>query len=252
MMDCTEYRRAMLADPHDPDPLLREHRESCHACTQYTDQLLRFELRLDRALRVTVPASGLAPVRANGASTALRAKGAPPLLRAPGYRPGYRKGWLAMAASVLLAVAVAGGLWLAAPNPSLAADVVTHMAGEPDAWRRTDVPVSATALQDVLRDSKLRLAPAAGMVSYAASCAFRGRTVPHLVVQTESGPVTVMVLVHETVSKSVPFDEQGYRGLIVPVAGHGSIAVLTRGEAVDPSTVKEIAARVQGSLVWTG
>jgi len=35
-----------------------------------------------------------------------------------------------MAASVLLAVVVAGGLWLSAPGPSLAADVVTHMRAE--------------------------------------------------------------------------------------------------------------------------
>ena len=81
----------------------------------------------------------------------------------------------------------------------------------------------------MLRDSHVRLAAGAGVVSYASSCAFRGHHVPHLVIQTESGPVTVMVLVHERVQKPVQFDEQGYRGVIVPVAGHGSLAVLTHG-----------------------
>ena len=121
-----------------------------------------------------------------------------------------------MAASVLLALVVAGGLWLSVPGPSLAADVVTHMAGEPEAWRRTDVPVPAPDAEDVLRNSQLRLAAGAGIVSYATSCEFRGHRVPHLVIQTASGPVTVMVLVHEQVAKSVQFDEQGYRGVIVP------------------------------------
>lgn len=157
-----------------------------------------------------------------------------------------------MAASMLLAVVVAGGLWLSVPKSSLAADVVTHMQGEPDAWKRTDVPVPAPALQDVLRDSHLRLTAGAGMVSYANSCGFRGHQVPHLVIQTESGPVTVMVLVHEQVSKPVQFDEQGYRGVIVPVAGHGSLAVLTRGRAVDINAVQHIASRVLDSIVWTG
>ena len=156
-----------------------------------------------------------------------------------------------MAASMLLALVVAGALWLAAPGPSLAADVVTHMAGEPDAWRRTD-PVPSAALQDVLRDSKLQLAAGAGVVSYASSCAFRGHQVPHLVIQTDSGPVTVMVLVHESVAKPVQFDEQGYRGVIVPVVGHGSLAVLTRGPAADIKTVESTAARVLDSIVWTG
>jgi hypothetical protein len=228
MMDCTHYRRTLMVDPHDPDPALGEHRATCHDCNLYTQRLLRFESRLERALGVPVPAQADSP-------------------SAP-----YRKGWLAMAASVLLALGVAGGLWLSAPGPSLAADVVTHMAGEPQAWRRTDVPVPTPALLDVLRNSRLSLGAGAGVVSYAASCEFRGHRVPHLVVQTESGPVTVMVLVHEHVPKTVQFDEQGYHGVIVPVAGHGSLAVLTRGAPTDISTVQHIASRVLESIIWTG
>ncbi len=147
---------------------------------------------------------------------------------------------------------VAGGLWLAAPGPSLAADVVTHMAEEPEAWRSTDVAVTAARLQTAIGDSHMRLAEGAGIVSYAHSCGFRGHQVPHLVIQTGTGPVTVMVLVHEQVSKSVQFDEQGYRGVIVPAAGHGSLAVLARGSAADIKSVERIAARVLDSIVWTG
>jgi hypothetical protein len=157
-----------------------------------------------------------------------------------------------MAASVLFAVVVAGALWLSVPGPSLAADVVTHMAGEPDAWRLTDVPVPSAELQGVLRDSHLHLATGAGMVSYASSCEFRGHRVPHLVIQTASGPMTVMVLVHEQAAKALRFDEGGYRGVIVPVPGHGSIAVLTRDSATDSEAVERIAARVLDSIVWTG
>ena len=92
----------------------------------------------------------------------------------------------------------------------------------------------------------------AGVVSYASSCGFRGHHVPHLVLQTESGPVTVMVLVHEHASGSTQFDEQGYRGVIVPVPGHGSLAVLTRGPAADAAMIASIAQRVLDSIVWTG
>jgi hypothetical protein len=241
MMDCAHYRRSMLADPHDPDPLLREHRESCHDCNLYSERLLRFESRLERALSVALPSDQVVPLRARSSRAGLRA-------------PTYRKSWLAMAASVLLALVVAGGLWLSAPGPSLAADVVAHVSEEPEAWRRTDVPVQSSKLEDVLRDSQLRLAAGggAGMVSYANSCEFRGHRVPHLAIQTEAGPVTVMVLVHERVSKPMQFDEQGYRGVIVPVAGHGSLAVLTRGPATDIKTIEEIAHRVLDSIVWTG
>ena len=236
MMDCNAYRRSMIADPRDTDPQLREHRGSCHDCNLFSERLLSFESRLDRALRVAVPAEKVLPLRAKAT---------------PALRLHNRRGWLAMAASVLMAVVVAGVLWVAGPGPSLAADVVTHMGGEPDAWI-TRTPVLDSELEAVLRDSHLRLSERAGPVSYAASCAFRGHHVPHLVIQTESGPVTVMVLVHESVPKSVRFDEGGYRGVIVPVAGHGSLAVLTRGSSADIKSVEAIAARVQSSITWTG
>jgi len=242
-MDCTDYRRSMLADPRDPEPRLREHRESCHDCNLFTERLLSFESRLGRALRLALPPQ---------ADTATQADPATDADAAAPRSAAFRKGWLAMAASVLLAFVVAGTIWVAAPGRSLAADVVTHMAGEPDAWQRTEVPVPTSSLQEVLDESHLRLDPGAGVVSYASSCTFRGHHVPHLVIQTESGPATVMVLVRERVSKPVQFDEQGYRGVIVPVAGHGSLAVLTRGPSTDIKTVERIAARVLDSIVWAG
>jgi hypothetical protein len=106
-------------------------------------------------------------------------------------------------------------------------------------------------LDAVLRGSKLRLRSGVGIVSYASGCSFRGHTVPHLVVQTPTGPVTVMVLVHETVRNPAQFDEQGYRGTIVPVPGHGSIAVLMQGPGATRGEVERIAAQVNDSIVWT-
>src|SRR5258708_29525077 len=168
--------------------------------------MLRFESRLEGALRVgpvseaAWSSDNVVPLRGRS-RTALRS-------------PAYRKRMLAMAASVLVALVVAGGLWLSAPGASLAADVVTHMREEPQAWRRTDVPVPDPKLENVLRDSHVRLAArgGAGMVSYASSCRYRGHQVPHLVLQTDAGPVTVMVLVHERAPKPVRFDEKAYRG----------------------------------------
>jgi hypothetical protein len=233
MMDHARYQELIGADPHSGDPELREHRDSCRECAHYTEQLLRFESRLERALKVNV-----------AAGTNVLPFALPPLRKARPWR------WLAIAASVLVGVMVAAGVWLALPGASLAADVVAHMAGEPEAWGARDAVPDPT-LESVLRDSNLRLSSPAGPVTYASSCSFRGRRVPHLVVQTDSGPVTVMVLAHEAVSKPVQFDEQGYRGTIVPVPGHGSIAVLMRGPGADAQQVDRIAAQVRDSIVWT-
>jgi hypothetical protein len=242
MMDCEQFRRAMLAEPSNDDAGLRLHLATCHECTRYALQLRRFEDRLDRALRVEVNPR----LMEQRVVTPLRAarRGARP------WDPPHRR-WLAAAASVLLGTAVAVSLWLAAPGRSLAADVVKHMAGEPNAWARTDIPVPEPRLNKVLIESHVRFRLSAGLVSYASSCSFRGHTVPHLVVQTGSGPVTVMVLTHEALRSAMRFNEQGYRGVIVPVHGHGSLAVLERSPETDIKTVEFVAARVQSALDWT-
>jgi hypothetical protein len=235
MMEHAHYRAAVLANPHDTDAELRAHREACAECRAFTEQLLKFESRLERAMRVTIPSKAdVLPFERKRAN-------APPAARR----------WMALAASVLLGAAIVGGVWLSLPQPTLAAAVVAHMAGEPDAWQRTEA-VPQPELADVLKDSKLHLKPDAGIVSYASSCSFRGHRVPHLVVQTSSGPVTVMVLVHESVPHVTQFSSEGYRGTIVPVPGHGSIAVLMRGSGIGAGEIERIAARVDDSIVWTG
>jgi hypothetical protein len=229
VIDCTQYRRAVLADPHAESPELAEHLARCPECPAYRERLLSFEGRLARALRIdarAAPAPALVP--------RLRVR---------------RNGWLAMAASLVVALLV-GTLWLGAPHASLAADVVAHMAGEPEAWARSAVP--DPNLAPVLDEAHMRLRPEAGTVSYAQTCLFRRRHVPHLVVQTDMGPVTVMVLVHENVAAARIFDEGGYRGTIVPIPGHGSIAVLVKGEEGDLAQVESVAARVKDAIIWTG
>ena len=248
MIDCAQYRRAILADPRAADLQLRAHRDRCPECSLYTERLMRFESRVERALRVSAP-----PARSAVADLSQAAAARAPRPGAPrmGF-PGINRARLAMAATVLIVLSAVAGLWLASPERSLAADVVAHMAGEPQAWARTEAAVPPGDLDQVLRESHIRLRPSVGTVSYARSCGFRGQHVPHLVVQTDMGPVTVMVLVHESVPKPVPFDESGYRGVILPVPGHGSLAVLVRGQSIDMDAVRRVAASVQGAVDWTG
>jgi hypothetical protein len=234
MMQHSQYRAAILADPRSADAELCAHREACAECRAFTEQLLKFESRLERALRVDIAAT-------------LKVL---PFERKRGRVTRQPRRWMAIAASVVFGAMIVGGVWLTLPQSSLAAAVVAHMAGEPDAWQRTDIAVSKPELADVLKSSQLRLKPDAGIVSYASSCTFRGYKVPHLVVQTASGPVTVMVLVHESVRHATQFDDQGYRGTIVPVPGHGSIAVLMRDTGISAGEVERIAAQVNDSILW--
>jgi Protein of unknown function (DUF3379) len=235
MIDHAQYRSAVLADPKDASPELRAHVDSCAECRAFTEKLQRFESKLARAL--AIEAGPGTPFSADVVPLASRRRSGAPR-------------WLALAASALFGAVLVGTIWVAVPSRSLAAAVVAHMAGELDAWK-TEAPVPEPELDAVLLNAKIKLMPQAGTVSYASGCLFRGYVVPHLVVQTDAGPVTVMVLVHETKAKWRQFDEQGYRGVIVPVPGHGSLAILMQDPHSDTATVQRIAAKVRESIVWT-
>jgi hypothetical protein len=232
MISHEQFRRTMLADPRNETAELAEHRAACADCRAFAERLQKFESRLERAMRID--ASRTAEV------LPFKRRAAPPV----------RQRWYGLAASVAAAVLVAGVVWLAVPRTSLAADVVAHMAGELDAWN-TRQPVPDADLAAVLSNTKMQLTPQAGGVSYASSCTFRGHHVPHLVVQTPEGPVTVMVLVHEPLKKPQEFAEHGYQGTLVPLPGHGSLAVLARGAEIPARDVDAIAARVRDAIVWT-
>jgi hypothetical protein len=247
MSGCSDYRRALLADPRAVPEQLLAHARECAECMTYAERAARFEARLARAMRLEVADAEAAH---SGADVIPLRR--PRAARGSARQPAARSRWLAIAASFAVAAATAGLLWVAVPRSSLAGDVVTHMAGEPAAWQVTNAAVPPAQLGAVLANTHMRLEPDAGLVSYASSCEFRGHLVPHLVVQDQSGPVTVMVLVHESVKAPVQFDEQHYRGVILPVPGHGAVAVLTRNQNLDQAAVDRIAARLKHAIDWVG
>jgi hypothetical protein len=246
MMDCKHYRAALLADPAAVTAEMRDHGSGCAACAQFTQRIQAFEARLQRAVRLPLP-------EARDAGRGASVSPLPVAASASGRRVASRTlRWTALAASFIAAISVGGLLWLAVPRSSLAGDVVNHMAEEPEAWRRTTAVVSPAALDAVMQDAHMHLSAAtAGLVSYASSCGFRGHQVPHLVVQDPSGPVTVMVLVHESARSPDDFDEQGYRGEILPVPGHGAIAILTRNQRLDAAALDRIAQQLRAAIRWT-
>jgi hypothetical protein len=133
---------------------------------------------------------------------------------------------LAFAASIAAALVTVLTLWLARPPESLAAEIVKHVEREPNSWSQTQ-PVDSERIDAVLRKTGVKLGPGMQSIVYASSCWFRGHFVPHLVVMTKDGPVTVMILVNERVNTSQQFNEEGYSGLLAP-APNGSVAVLSR------------------------
>ena len=227
-MDCLEFRRLAGADPQHPDAAVLEHAAGCPRCAGYLRQTLELDRHILAALSVPVPPiAGRAKVAAASV-------------------PGLdRRRWYALAASIVAGVLVGSLLWVGGPRNSLAQDVLAHMDHEPEAFVVTTTPADDAVLGRVLERGGIRLRPEVGTVSYANSCRFRGRTVPHLVVQTDGGPVTVMVLRNEPLDAPVRFAEDRFTGTIVP-AGPGSIAVIGGSDA----ELEQITERVLAAVDW--
>ena len=208
VIDCKHARREIGGEPQMLSAEVAQHLTTCAACSKFRDETLAMEGRLRSALELP-----LHHFRAAPRTVAPRR--------------------FALAASIVLAVLVGGGAWLLRPQPSLAAEIVEHVRHEPDSWGSRE-PVPPEILAAVLAKAGVRFNPRLP-VTYASPCPFRGHIVPHLVVQTDHGPVTVMLLSHikTDATKQGSFREGEYHGALLP-AGEGSIAVLApKGQAYD-------------------
>ena len=236
-MKCADARFALAADPASRDSALAAHLTQCPACAAYADDMRELDRRLRAAMAVPVPAGKLP----SGPYAVTSSSG--PAGGGLAGRPLTRR--FALAASVAGVAVLAGLLWAGFPRQSLASSVVAHMAEEPDAWGTT-VALPEAEIASVISRSGVRLDGSLPEITYAHSCWFRGHFVPHLVVQTADGPVTILVLPEETVSSRVGFREGGYQGTLVP-AGRGSIAVLARSAA----DVDAVASRALAAIAYT-
>jgi len=226
-MNCLDFRRRVGAEPAAADAGLEAHRRECPACARFQDELRAMDALIARALAVDA-----ARIRKSEPAT----PPAKPALQRP------RR--LALAASIVIGLSVGVALWISSPRPSLAREVIGHVAHEPDAMSGT-APIAAVALAGVLDPEGMRLRPGLGDVTFAMRCVFEGHVVPHLVVRMASGPVTVLLLRHRNVSGPVRLAEQGYAGVVLP-APRGSIAIVSQ----DYKDLDGVARRVFEAVDW--
>jgi len=220
-MICEDVQLLIGADPDAAGRELEEHVRGCGGCQALRAQMRRLNADIRRALDD------------------------PPNISVPHARraaPAWRE--YALAASVVVAVAVALAVWLLRPTDTLAREVVAHVKAEPGSWL-SEHQVSAWSIDRALQSSGVGLDLASDKIVYAQSCWFRGHYVPHLVVETTRGPVTVLILRHEQVKARDQFREGGMSGVIVP-AGDGSIAVLARGRG----QVDDLAGELRQDVHW--
>jgi len=225
-MDCEAFREKICIDPVSMDADVQAHESECSPCAAYATRARRAEVLLQKALRFDVAKASAQPAR----------------------RPAM---YGSLAAAVVAGLAFWFGLSVdrAAPTDELVTEILAHMDHEPQAVFTT-VSIAESNLNQVLAgDATIDLAALAaqiGPVTYAKKCPVAGQWMSHLVVQSDNGPITVMLIPEQAVDGIVPLelDEQGLGGSIVP-AGRGSIAVLGEDDVADVQTARQVANTVE-------
>ena len=225
--ECRHARLHIGADPAQLPADVRAHVAGCAACSRFLDETRALDGRLRQALELP-----LADFRTPGNS-----RRPAPWKIAASLLLGLLVGGGAWLASSTYRVVLPSGVWLPSTPPALSGEVVEHIRHEAASWGGHDA-LPPSDIASVLSAAGVQFDTSMPVV-YASACPFRGRTVPHLVVQSSQGPLTVMLLAHEKVSRRTEFSEAGYRGVLLP-SGGGSVAVLARGAPVPEAVAREI------------
>ena len=236
LMNCEYYREAIRADPSYDGG--EAHVSACADCLALRDELRSLDRKIGRALAISVPELRMPDLPDVDTSSVV------PLatrrrLTAPA--------WMAVAATIVLAAFVGIRMYGSTVTyPSLADEIVAHLDHEPYALRVSDEPVDDRRLAKVVPANVAKVNHDAGLVTYAQTCVINGKKIPHLVIQGERGPVTILLLPDEAIDDAVQLEGESINGVLLPVGG-GSVAIIgERDEALD--TIRE---NIVNSVTWS-
>jgi hypothetical protein len=196
-----------------------------------------------RALAIDVPPFSmpqLPPVGAEASSPGASGSRAP--------RFGSPPLWAGLAAAVAVAAVLLTGLPSDRHEQQLVDEIIAHMDHEEGSRQVTSIPVATQTLNEVVDPKVSAMDRDIGLISYAMSCVINGRTVPHLVLQGEKGPVTLILLAEEAVDAPIPLSGDNVHGVLLPV-GNGSIAVIgQREDQLDE--IGQIGRKLADTVEW--
>jgi hypothetical protein len=240
-MNCEQYKEAIAADPSESFDGGAVHSAECSSCSALKAEMQALDARIAAALAIDVPELTMPdlPSVTGGEKVVDLARRRPIRFTTPA--------WIGLAASVVIATVI-GVRFVDTGTDygSLAEQVVAHLDFEPKALTVTEAAVSDERLYSVVRPAIATLDRDVGLITYAMSCKINGREVPHLVVQGEKGPVTILLMPHEMIDMPIELNGQSIEGVILPV-GDGSIAIIgERGEALD-----QFKTKVTDNLKWS-
>lgn len=234
-MNCEEYRHRIAAEPSFDGGA--GHLAACEECQAFRTEMQSLDSRINRAMQIEVPALRLPELRDTDVDN---------VVSLDARRPRLTPAWFAVAATVVLAAVVGIRMvGIGVTYDSLADEVLAHLDHEPAALRPTSTPVTDDRLSRVVPANIARLDHSGGLITYAQSCEINGKTVPHLVVQGEHGPITILLMPDEAVAVAESLEGENIHGVILPV-GSGSIAIMGARE----EKLERVEQNILNSVRW--
>ena len=235
-MNCEEYRQTITADPSYEGG--QAHLSACSDCLAYRDEMRSLDRRIGRALGISVPELRMPDLPEIDTTD---------VVSLPTGRRFSAPIWLAAAATIVLAAFI--GFRMVGSNvsyPSLADEIVAHLDHEPYALRVTDEAVSDRRLAKIVPADVASVNHDAGLITYAQTCVINGKKIPHLVIQGELGPVTILLLPDEAIENAVQLEGESINGVLLPV-GSGSVAIIGGRD----EQLENIQKNVVHSVTWS-
>jgi hypothetical protein len=242
IMNCEDYREAIAADPSESFEGAA-HVAACETCNAYRSEMRALDDVIGKALAIDVPElkiPDLPPIAQDDDNVVNL-----PFRRVSNIST---PAWIGIAASFALAAII--GMQVIGYGPAndqrLAAEVLAHVDHEPWSLKVTDVSVSDQQFASVINSTVGTMDRNVGLVTYARTCIINGMSIPHLVIQGEHGPITLLLMPDEMVSSAVSLVGESVSGVILP-HGTGSIAIIGERE----ERIQDLKQRVVDAVEWS-
>lgn len=217
-MDFSEFKRKIGAEPNSQDPEVLKARETGPEFQAAASEAEHFERKLERALRVPAPEGFLEELQAISSTPPAQAS---------------RQGWwrMALAASVLIAVGAAGLSWKMNRSWDSVEDyLLDHYRYDGLKMEARVNERAANRVAAMLADFNVRAEPAlADIVSVIKYCPTPDGKGVHMVLHTETGPVTVIYMPETSVKDREVLAIDDSKAVLVELRS-GSAAIIGSGE----------------------
>jgi hypothetical protein len=231
-INCIDVCRQLRSGSYLDDINITSHLKTCEACSAYAAQQDKLTHSMEQAMNVDAP-EGLA-------SRILLQQS----ISENNHIGITRNRIYAIAASILLSVSLVSGYLFLNKPVSLEQVALNHVKGELRHLKdRNNVPL--LKVNDLLKPFNMKLNKSLGEINYAGSCVIKDSKGVHIVVQTETGPVTILLMPGEFVKNRKLVDDALYSGAVVPIE-NGSFAIIGGKR----ESLSELEQRIKSGITY--